>query len=80
MTAYHPRYVLLIYGQDKLLHFAQVINPELPDTPVRQERQGPIAPREKRQILCPIYYDMLPQALRDTLIQWVDVQIFEARQ
>jgi hypothetical protein len=79
MNAYHPRIVLLVYGKDEKLYFTQVVNPDKRSSPIRQERDGPLAPGEKRKFTCPIYYEMLPEQLQNSLIGRVAVQAFDAR-
>ena len=73
------RVVALIYGKDGKLYFVQAIDPHAPGAPLQMERAGPLAPQEKRKILCPIHYQQLPQKLQDLLIQRVDFQVYEAR-
>ncbi|TNE60170.1 MAG: hypothetical protein EP344_07915 [Bacteroidetes bacterium] len=80
MVAYHPKMVLLVYGRDdQKLYFAQLVDPENPNTIFTQEREGPLQPGEKRKITCRIYYEMLPQQIKDQLIGRVEMQLFEAR-
>lgn len=79
MIANHPRVVFLVYGKDGKLYFAQSVNPEEANGALRQEREGPLAAREKRKFTCRIFYKILPQPLIDLLIGRVDVQMYEAR-
>ena len=82
MQALHPRVELLVYGTDQLLWYATVLNPEDPQlkSVINAEREGPMAPQEKRRIGAYVYYDKLPQALKDKKIGRVEFQPFEARQ
>jgi hypothetical protein len=82
IQALHPRVELLIYGKDQRLWFATVLNPEDPQQSqyVNAEKGGPMEPHEKRRIGANVYYDNLPQALKDKKIGRVEFQPFEARQ
>ncbi len=77
--AYHPRLLLLLYGKDQRLYYARLINPELPEVPVTQENQGPMAPAEKRNVSCQIVYDLMPEPLQNELVYRVEMQAFDAR-
>ena len=78
-TAYHPKMVLLVYGKDYKLYFAQMVGLDDPTAPMKQEREGPLLPHEKRAITCLILYEYLPKPLQEMLIGRVDVQVHEAR-
>jgi hypothetical protein len=82
MQALHPRVELLIFGKDQRLWFATVLNPE--DAQQKQyvnaEKEGPMEPKEKRRIGANVYYENLPQALKDQKIDHVEFHPFEARQ
>ena len=80
MMALDPRMVILIYGkEDNKLYFAQMIDTDKPNTVFREEREGPLQPQEKRKITCKIFYEMLPQQIKDQLIGRIEVQLYEAR-
>ncbi len=82
MEARHLRLELLVYDTDQRLWFATVLNPEDPEqkATLYLEREGPMAPHEKRRIGTNIYYDNLPQALRAKKIGRVEFQPFNAAQ
>jgi len=82
MRADHPRAELLIYDTDNRLWFITVLNPEDPGQKkmVSAEKEGPMVPYEKRRIGAVIYYDNLPQALKDKKIGRVEFQAFNAAQ
>lgn len=82
MLAYHPRVEILIYGKDKRLWFAQILNPEDPAMKqiIATQTEGPMQPHERRRIGTNIFYDKLPKALCDSLIGRVDFLPFEARE
>lgn len=82
MQALHPRVELLLYGIDQRLWFVGVLNPEDPQQQqsVKAEREGPMAPQEKRRIGANVFYNSLPQALKDKRIGRVEFHAFEARQ
>ncbi|MBK8967267.1 MAG: hypothetical protein R3D58_22555 [Saprospiraceae bacterium] len=79
VQAYHPRLLVLLYGKDQRLYYARLVNPELPDAPVTQNNQGPMAPAEKRNVTCQIVYDLMPEPLRNQLVYRVEMQAFDAR-
>lgn len=79
LMAYRPKMVLLVYGKDYKLYFAQMVGLDDPNAPLKQEREGPFQPQEKRNISCLIMYDQLPKPLQEMLIGRVDVQVHEAR-
>ncbi len=79
LVASHPKMVLLVYGKDLKLYFAQAVDINDPNAPVKQERSGPLLPQEKRGVSCLIQYDNLPTILHDLLIGRVDVQVHESR-
>jgi len=81
LPAYHPRIELLLYGTDKRLWFATVLNPDDPDQKsyLFSERQGAMEPKEKRNFGANITYDNLPQALQSKKIGRVEFQPFESR-
>ncbi|MBK9337012.1 MAG: hypothetical protein IPM98_10645 [Lewinellaceae bacterium] len=78
-SAFHPRLELLLYGNDKKLYFAQVLNPEDKPSGIYMEREGPLSGGEKREIRYPVLYQFLPQPLKDNLIGRIEVQAYEAR-
>lgn len=82
MQAFHPRVELLVYGSDQRLWYVGVLNPEDPQQKqvVNAEREGPMAPQEKRYIGAFVQYNNLPQALKDKKIGRVEFHAFEARQ
>ncbi len=82
VQALHPRAELLLYGTDQRLWFVGVLNPEDPQQQqsVKAEREGPMAPQEKRRIGANVFYNSLPQALKDKRIGRVEFHAFEARQ
>jgi len=82
VQAYHPRVEMLIYGTDQKLWFATVLNPEDPQQKkyVSTDKEGPMEPKEKRTIGAVVYYDNLPQVLKDQKIGRIEYQAFEARQ
>lgn len=82
MQALRPRVEMLLYGTDQRLWFASVLNPEDPQQKeaVKAEREGPMAPQEKRRIGANVYYSSLPQALKDKKIGRVEFHPYEARQ
>lgn len=77
--AYHPRVVLLMYANDNRLYYAQLINPEVPNSPIQQDNQGPMSPAEKRNIIYQINYDLIPEPLQSLRVGRVEVQAFDAR-
>jgi hypothetical protein len=82
MSADHPRAELLIFGTDKKLWMTTLLNPE--DEEQRKlmlgiEKDGPMAAGEKRSIGCYVYYDNLPQRLKEIKIGQVGFQAFNAR-
>jgi len=81
VQAAHPRVELLVYGTDKRLWFASVLNPEDPNQKevVNAEREGPMAPKEKRRFGARVFYDNMPQALQEKKIGRVEFQPFDAR-
>jgi hypothetical protein len=82
VQALHPRVELLVYGTDQRLWFAGVLNPEDPQQKqvVNAEHEGTMAPQEKRRIGANVYYNSLPQALKDKKIGRIEFHPFEARQ
>lgn len=79
LTAYHPKIVFLVYGNDTRLYFAQMIDPEKPNPSFRQDGFGPLNPQDKRPFTYQIHYEMLPDPLKEMLIGRVDVEVFESR-
>ncbi|MBV6443579.1 MAG: hypothetical protein DYG98_18840 [Haliscomenobacteraceae bacterium CHB4] len=82
LYAYHPRVELLLYGKDKRLWFATVLNPEDPQQKeyVSAEREGAIEPKGRMRIGATVYYDNLPAALKEQYIGRIEFQPFDARQ
>ncbi|MCB0529776.1 MAG: hypothetical protein KDC61_18030 [Saprospiraceae bacterium] len=80
MQAPHPRVELLLFGTDERLWFATVLNPEDEATKktVVAERDGSMVPQERRRIGAIVFYDNLPQALKDKKIGRVVFQPFNA--
>lgn len=76
----HPRVELLIYDSDDRLWFVTVLNPEDPNQKqlLNMEKEGPMLPHEKRRFGAVIYYDNLPQALKDKKIGRVAFQPYNA--
>jgi len=79
--AIHPRVEALVYGTDKRLWLAMLLNPEDPE--LRQiltmAGAGPLQPQEKRRLDCRIYYYHLPSRLQQIKIGRVDFLAFDAR-
>lgn len=81
MQAAHPKVEMLLFGKDKKLWFATVLDPEdeQQKTYVNAERKGSMEPKEKRRIGAVIYYDRLPKALKEQKIGRVEFQPYESR-
>lgn len=82
LVAAHPRLEVLIYDTDFKLWFSTLVNTEDPQNrSIFQflERQGPLQPKEDRFFTLQLYYQSLPQALKDKKIGKVDILPFEAR-
>ena len=81
IVASHPRFEVLVYGADGLLWLSTVLNPEDPAAAqiFHFEREGPLQPGEERAFNLQVYYQALPQVLRDKKIGRVEVLPFEAR-
>lgn len=81
IEAAHPRLELLLFGTDKRLWFASVLNPEDPNQKeiLKAEAEGPMAPKSKRRFGTQVFYDNLPQALIEKRIGRVEYQPFNAR-
>ncbi len=81
MEALHPKVELLIYGSDKRLWLAQMLDPQDPNMKsiVGTQGSGPMRPHEQRRIGTNIFYTNLPQRLQDILIGRVDFLPFEGR-
>lgn len=81
LEAAHPRIELLLYGTDQRLWFSSVLNPEdtLQVKTLKAERDGPMAPKEKRRFGSVVFYDNLPQALKEKKIGQVKFLPFNAR-
>ena len=81
MVASKPRLEVLIYGTDNKLWYSTLLNPE--DPAVQSffsfERKGPLQPEESRVFTLQVYYQSLPQALKDLKIGRVVILPFEAR-
>lgn len=82
LQAAHPRIEMLVYGTDKRLWYVSVLNPEDPAQQqyLKPEREGPMAPREKRRFAAFLSYENLPQALKEKKIWRIDYQAFNAQQ
>ncbi|MDO8366413.1 MAG: hypothetical protein Q7T20_06425 [Saprospiraceae bacterium] len=81
LVAQHPRLEVLVYGKDGLLWLSTVLNTEDPAfKPIYQtEKEGPMQPGEERPFSLQVYYQGLPQTLREKGIGRVDIFPFEAR-
>lgn len=82
LVAAHPRLEVLIYDTEFKLWFSTMVNTEDPQNKsIFQflERQGPLQPKEDRYFTLQLYYQALPQALKDKKIGKVDILPFEAR-
>lgn len=81
IPANHPRVEILIYGTDKRLWVAMVLNPE--DAKQRSfitvDGEGPLKPQEKRHLDCKMYYYLLPNRLKQIMIGKVEFLAFDAR-
>ncbi len=81
IPAAHPRAEILIYGTDKRLWLAMVLNPE--DAEQRSfitvDGEGPLNPQEKRRMDCKMYYYHLPNRLKQIMIGKVEFLAFDAR-
>jgi hypothetical protein len=82
MTANHPKMELLLYGKDKRLWFAQLIDPESDafKKVIRSDQQGPIPGGTKRQYHIYVSTQMLPEQLQKQQIGRAEILPFEARQ
>jgi hypothetical protein len=80
MMAARPHLVLLLYGRDNKLYFAQVLDMFLKPSSIQMQVEGPLQGGEKREVRYPILYDYLPQQLKDNLIGRIDVQVFEGQE
>ncbi len=80
--AKHPKMELLLYGKDKRLWFAQVVDPESDvfKKVLRSNGQGPIPAGAKRQYNIYVSTQMLPEELQKQQIGKADILPFEARQ
>ncbi|MCC7244739.1 MAG: hypothetical protein IT269_03590 [Saprospiraceae bacterium] len=81
-TANHPRCELLIYGTDKRLWMTTVLNPE--DAQQRASilqvsQEGPVKQGDKRLWSSLVFYDNLPNQLRQSKIGSVEFIPFEQR-
>lgn len=81
VEAAHPRVELLLYGTDKRLWMATVLDPENEDQKevFKAEKEGPMAPKEKRRFAAQVVYDNLPQSLVEKKIGRVEFLPFNAR-
>lgn len=79
VMAPHFNLVVLIYGKDEKLYFVQAVDPEDQGTALLMERSGPLIAKEKRKITLPVYYQQLPEVLRQLLISKVLFQVYEVR-
>lgn len=82
MQAAHPRLEVLVYGTDNRLWLSTLINPEDPATKrVFQfvAGEGPLQPNDAREFSLQVFYQGLPQALKEKKIGQIEVLPFEAR-
>lgn len=81
LPASRPKTELLLYGTDKRLWMSSILDPEDPSQKdiLTLERPGPMAPGEKRQLSCYIFYDNLPARLQALKIGRVEFLPFEGR-
>ncbi len=82
MQAAHPRLEILVYGTDNRLWLSTLLNPEDPSTKrVFQfvNGEGPLQPNETREFSLQVFYQGLPQALKEKKIGQIEVMPFEAR-
>jgi len=81
IEAAHPRLELLLFGTDKRLWFATVLNPEDPNQKeiVKANEEGPMAPKSKRRFGAQVFYDNMPQELIEKKIGRVEFLPFNAR-
>jgi hypothetical protein len=82
VPANHPKMELLLYGKDKRLWFAQVVDPESNEFKklVHSDQQGPMLGGTKRQYTIYVSTQMLPEQLQVQQIWKADILPFEARQ
>lgn len=80
-TAEHPRIEVLVYGVDDQLWFATVLNTE--DMSMRKlfqwDREGPLKPKEERQINLQVYTIGMPETLKEIGIKRIELLPFNAR-
>lgn len=82
IQAKHPRLEILVFGTDNRLWFSTLLNPEDPAMKrVFQfvEGDGPLQPNESREFSLQVFYQGLPQALKEKKIGQIEVLPFEAR-
>ena len=81
VPAVHPRAEALIYGTDKRLWLAVLLNPEDEQLKsiITMDGKGPLKPHEKRSLNCNMYYYHLPTRLQQILIGRVEFLAFDAR-
>jgi hypothetical protein len=82
VPAAHPRLELLLYGTDNRLWMATLLNPENPDQrkQLGMDKEGPLAPGEKRHVGCNVFYGNLPKGLQDAKIAKAEFLAFVAHQ
>ncbi len=79
MEAKNPRLVYLIYAKDLKLYYAEMVNPADKPKNMYAVGEGPLPGGGSRDIFYDIFYESLPQPIKDLLILRVDVQAYEAR-
>jgi hypothetical protein len=81
MVADHPCIEVLVYGKDDKLWFATVLDTK--DQNMRQifqwDKEGPMKPKETRQINLQVYSIGMADALKDMGIKKIDLLPFNAR-
>jgi hypothetical protein len=81
VQALHPRIELLLFGTDNRLWLSMLLNPEDPATKktLNLEKEGPMAPGEKRGLGVYAFYEGMPLGLKAKKIGRVEMLGFEAR-
>lgn len=79
LNAENPGLSLLLYGFDQKLWFTQNLNLNVDTSYIRAKVCGTMTPNEKRDFGMHVYYDNLPQAIRDKRIGRIDFLGYEKR-
>jgi hypothetical protein len=82
MTASKPEIEVFVYGTDEKLWYCTLVDPATPEGQAVFNfigKDGPLAPKESRYFQLRVFYENLPQVLKDIKIGRIDLAPFEGR-